>query len=1583
MKTHLTAKPGPLKITLPNKERLAAEKAYKTYWDSYLNGDEQSFMALIDDDYQLIGTSETEICHNKEEAREYFKASYAEIGGKLDFRNRVIESLEVDGMVLFNEMAETWLLMNGEWTFYAKLRISTWLRQTTGGWKVIQQHGSIPDQKVEEGETAAVKQISKEVFELRSAIIHRTRELEAKNRELEIEAALEKVRSAALAMKKPDDMVDVCHVISDQLELLGVTGIRNVQTVILEDTKEAYQNYLYFAAYKKGIVEKIVAEDNPLVLAMVREIRKSPRAFFTGVTQGKELQTFRVYRKKDKQFPDPLLDKTKALHYFFYSIGAGALGLSTYQPLDKEGLEVFKKFHKVFTFAYQRFIDLEKAIAQAREAQIEAALERVRARTMAMQSSDELAETSLLLFQQFKELGEKAEQVSIAIVNDKSKEISVSATLQGSKLEEIFKMKIDEQQPVFKKIYRAWKSNKKSAKIEIKGKELKEYNRWRNKLGKTTFYSTDKNAPSRWIINLATFSNGMLSFSSHEPASDETIQLLERFAAVFDGTYTRFLDLKKAEAQAREAQIEAALERVRSRSMAMHKSEELADLSLELVKQVQALGVPTWFCAFNIYDDDPQGSVEWGSNGEGTFPKYRTPREGVFLRYYEAGQRGETLFINEIAPEECPAHYEYLCTLHGVGEQLLKMKDAGIPFPESQVDHVAFFKYGYILFITYDPVHEAHDIFKRFAKVFEQTYTRFLDLKKAESQAREAQIEAALERVRSRSLAMHSADELSDVVIAIVEKLKDLGVVLDANGVVLCTYFQKSKDVLHWIASPDFSFAGSYLLPYFDHPIFNDAWQSKESGEEYFSKSYSVEEKNSFFEHAFEHTDYKKFPEEFKQWILQNDKHTLSFAWQKNSAILIPSNTGVMPSEDDVVILKRFAKVFEQAYVRFMDLQRAEAQAREAQIEAALERIRGQVTAMKASSELLDIVVSMRKEFVNLGHEAHYFWHMLWAPDKYEKAMTSGDGTRIGMIMELPRHIHGDIPLLADWEKSNETFVVYAMDAETAVDYVNKMITLGDFKQVDPQAPSLDDVRRMGGLTFIMARTMHGEIGYSLPGSVPNPPTKDLNILVRFAGAFDLAHRRFLDLQMAEKQARETQIELALEKVRNRTMAMQHSDELPEAAYQLFLEIQNLGLPVASAGYCIWESIDKKSATAFISSIGELQKPFSLPTKGVGYDFYGPMQNGEKFHVEEIRGLEANKKHYAFMRTLPVFGDVMDEIMKAGFEIPEYQVFHVAYFSQGYLMFITRESVPHAHDIFKRCANVFEQTYTRFLDLQTKEEQTAKLAAEKQRLEKTLHDLRQTQTQLVHAEKMASLGELTAGIAHEIQNPLNFVNNFSELNAELIEEANQEMVEGNLEDVKEILSDIKDNEQKINHHGKRAEGIVKGMLQHSRTSSGEKEPTDLNVLADEYLRLSYHGLRAKDKSFNADFKMEFDESLPKVNVVPQDIGRVLLNLINNAFYAVSKKAQEAQETYKPEVVVKTKNMGKNVIITVQDNGNGIPGDVLDKIFQPFFTTKPTGEGTGLGLSLSYDIVTKGHNGHLEVNTANGTGTEFIVEIPFN
>jgi len=342
----------------------------------------------------------------------------------------------------------------------------------------------------------------------------------------------------------------------------------------------------------------------------------------------------------------------------------------------------------------------------------------------------------------------------------------------------------------------------------------------------------------------------------------------------------------------------------------------------------------------------------------------------------------------------------------------------------------------------------------------------------------------------------------------------------------------------------------------------------------------------------------------------------------------------------------------------------------------------------------------------------------------------------------------------------------------------------------------------------------------------------------------------------------------------------------------------------------------------------------------------------------------------------------MDSLIREGYlkedenEIQEVEnlYLHLFPFTQG-LLYVGNIEALMDKDIklAKNLADAFSSAYTRYEDF-------VRLERAKQEVDTALTELKQAQSQLIQSEKMASLGELTAGIAHEIQNPLNFVNNFSEINIELADEITHAAEHGDLNQVKELSASIKSNQEKINTHGRRADAIVKSMLQHSRSNTGSNELTDINKLADEYLRLSYHGLRAKDKTFNATFEMNFDPALGVVQVVPQEIGRVLLNLFNNAFYAVNEKRKSAPGDYQPTVTVKTGRHNGIVELQVKDNGNGIPEKIRDKIFQPFFTTKPSGQGTGLGLSLGYDII-KAHGGELKVVSEDGEGSTFTIQIP--
>ena len=831
---------------------------------------------------------------------------------------------------------------------------------------------------------------------------------------------------------------------------------------------------------------------------------------------------------------------------------------------------------------------MQKAEAQAREAKIEAALEKVRASTMAMQHSDHLSETAFVLFKQFKELGEAPERIFIATFDEEQQGIiDIWGTNQGgNQLNKLFKVSADEP-TLISKIITAWKEKKRSVVIDLSGEELKQYISF---LRSTGIPVAEGIMEERRVQTIGCFSKGVIGVTTPEPQSAESVQLLERFAGVFDLTYTRFLDLQHAEAQTREAKIEAALERVRSRTMAMQHSYELKDAALLLFQQVQTFGVDQWACGYNIWEADGKTCTAWMSRQGKLQPPFKTHPavDHCFQRFYDAKQRGESFYVEEIGGDEIITHYKRLISLPEFKSAPREFFDEFVA-PEFQIFHIAYFDQGYLMFITYKPVPETWDIFKRFAKVFEQTYTRFLDLQKSEAQAREAIKQASVDRIRAEIASMRTTNDLERIQPLVWNELTTLGVPFTRCGVFILD--EEHEQVDTFLSTPEGRSIASFTSNYPDVAVISEA---------------------------------------------------LPF-WR-------------------------------------------------------------------------------RKEI----YKAH-------------------------------------------WDEA--TFLA---QAQTLLSQGNITSTETYLTEHRPKDLYLDFLPFLQGILYVGNET----------------PLND--------------------------------------------------DEL-----QL---VQNL-------------------------------------------------------------------------------------------------------------------------------ADAFSIAYARYEDFN-------KLELAKEQIENTLTNLKQAQAQLVQSEKMASLGELTAGIAHEIQNPLNFVNNFSEVNTELIAEMKEEIEKGNIEEVKAIANDIADNELKINHHGKRADAIVKGMLQHSRSSSGVKEPSDINVLADEYLRLAYHGLRAKDKSFNATMKTDYDETIGKINIVSQDVGRSVLNLITNAFYAVSEKKKQKTEGYEPTVTVTTKRINGKVEIRVADNGNGIPQKVLDKIFQPFFTTKPTGQGTGLGLSLSYDIV-KAHNGELKVETNEGEGSEFIIFLPAN
>ena len=1751
---------------------------------------------------------------------------------------------------------------------------------------------------------------------------------EAQAKDARIEASLERVRAQAMSLRKSEELADVVKVIFMELKSLGFVDLRNTEVIINNDGKESILSY-YYSDY--GIIGSIEVfyKTNPTVQHWAQELKKASDAFAIIEIPETEMDAWRKYREEIGYAPDPKLNEAKFVFYYSYSTGLGALSISSFAPVSEEQINILERFKNVFGLAYRRYADLTQAEAQAREAQIELALERVRARTMAMQKSEELSETAFILFQQFRELGEEPIQLTIGIYHEIEGVIEFRVTDWaggGSQIDRGFNLSIEEP-TLLKKAFTAWKEQKKSLVVDLTGKELQGWIDYRNAHTGVSIQSNDTSG--RRVVSIAFFSKGHISISSAEPRPPETVLLLERFAGVFDLTYTRFLDLKNAEAQIREAKIEAALERVRSKTMAMHNSQDVGDTISTLFDELVKLGITTNRCGILIFNNtnitevwtakaNPQGDATLiiGHLDVSIHPMLQNVRI--------AWTNKESLFSYELASGDLKNYYQ---AINDAQYYPTRFKMDALPFKEIHTDF--YFGEGCIFAFTAEPIPaDFVTLFKRFAGVFGQTYRRFLDLQKAEAQARQAQIEAAMEKVRSRALAMQKPDELLEVAELLRKEMGLLGVEeLETSSIYIQDEAKESTEC--WYAIKDIRDNDKQLIT--DHMtiLLSETWVGREMLAFYQSeqKQTSIlmqgEMRKEWINYCASHS--KVLQGYYGEVIPERTYHLLKFS----NGYMGAASLGAI-SDESWNLLHRAIAVFSLAYTRFLDLQKAAAQAQEAQVELALERVRARTMAMHKSEELAETASVVFRQLTILGIEPNRLYITLIKDDSgiAEFWITDEDGSKVSSGFTANLNDNSSFKKMYDGWKEQKKSITIDMQGKELEEYFHHLTQLHV-----PFKDGLSQKRRVQNITYFN----NGFIGMASP---EDQPRETLQLLERFSAVFNLTYTRFLDLQRAEAQAREAKIEASLERVRSKAMAMHSSDDLASTVDTFFGELKSLGVLPHRCGVNL---IDKETHTAELKATTATRDGESMKVSGrsnlfghpilanvynhwleqkeyhpvlhgheikdyykvmspqidfpnfaedetqYGYYFFftegavytwsenelsenelrifrrftsaisltyrrykdlkdaeeqvreatieaalekvrgkamamhtssdltttasmvftelrklgiSPMRCGVSLHHKEHRknllysatalesGDDLSLVGWALLDGHPVLSEIYDswlrgedyfpvlkdELLKTyyekirhSFSVPVVQWGTEQYgyflpFSEGSFYGWSEKPFTESEiKILKRFASVIDLTFRRYLDLQKSEanaleavrrasldrvraetasmrttadleritpliwnelttlgvpfircgvfimdeaqqqihtflstpdgkaiasfntpfsnssgltealphwrknemykthwdeeaflkqtkslmEQGAisspekyltenrptslhlhflpflqgmlyvgdvaplsdehlqwvqaladafstayaryedfnKLESAKGQIEKTLVDLKQTQAQLVQSEKMASLGELTAGIAHEIQNPLNFVNNFSEVSNELLDEMVEEVKKGNYEEVKAIAHDVKQNLDKINHHGKRADAIVKGMLQHSRSSSAVKEPTDINKLVDEYLRLAYHGLRAKDKSFNAKFETVFDESILKVNVIPQDIGRVVLNLITNAFYAVTERKIKQPQGYEPIVVVSTKGPlsihgeGK-VEIRVKDNGNGIPQKVLDKIFQPFFTTKPTGQGTGLGLSLSYDIV-KAHGGELKVETKEGEGADFIIQLP--
>jgi len=1212
-----------------------------------------------------------------------------------------------------------------------------------------------------------------------------------------------------------------------------------------------------------------------------------------------------------------------------------------------------------------------------RELEIEAALERIRSRTMAMQKSDELAELNAIILQQVNILKVPLFAAGIHICN---KDKPITETWIGDPSEgQMPKVIIDHSQdPLCARMYSGWKKGNEFSIEVMKNEALEEHFKFMATAIPNQFMFEELSLPERLIFHLTYFSRGFFVFTTLDPYPEHH-DIFKRFAKVFEQTYTRFLDLKKAEEQAMEAQIETAMERVRASTMAMHQSDQLSETATVMFEQFHLLGQLPDRIGICIFNEQKKVFEFWPTDQAGSQLKhtFNAPihEPTTIHKLYKAWKENKDSKIVDLTGQDLKNWIRFV------------REDMGLAVKEShiksrRVHHAAFFTHGFLLYTTHEQIEpEFLGLLVRFAKVFDQTYTRFLDLKKAESQAREAQIEAALERVRTKSMAMHKSDQLLEVIITVFDQFQKLDIETDGAHIHI---FDDTKDFNLWIANPEQNYVNRIHIPYFNRPLFNNFWKSLAQDKKFITENHSRKEKDFLFKHFFEHSDLKKAPAKRKKFLLDSAGWARSIVFGKNAALSINNFEGIPYSAEENEILKRFGKVFEQSYTRFLDLKKAEEQSREAQIEAALERVRAQAMAMQHSEDLAKSTSVLLEELEQLNLEVLRCGIAIIDPSTFYAKVYSTTNTRTGkkelVTGSVDMHTHPAwVNSIEAWKK--QELSSYVLEGEELSDYYEQLSKAG-YKLPKKMLQSIK----------LLKKQYYYNVLFSQGGLfiISNSPISDenLKIIQRFADVYNLTYTRYEDLQNAEKRTLEAVRQASLDRVRGVIASMRTKEDLNRITPLIWKELTALGVPFIRCGVFIMD-VEKEVIQSYLSTpdgktLGVFNLPFTSELIGeLMVDFW---QKGKiyKDHWTKKRFIE-------FMQKLKDSGQLKDTGSYQGTATPPEKLdLHFIPFKQG--MLYVGNTEPLSKDelqLVGSLAEAFSIAYARYEDFR-------ELELAKNQIESTLNELKSTQSQLIHAEKMASLGELTAGIAHEIQNPLNFVNNFSEVSVDLIEELKAERNKGtverdeSLED--EILYDVIQNLEKINHHGQRASSIVKGMLEHSRAGSKDKQLTDINALVDEYLRLAYHGLRAKDKSFNADFKLEIDKKLPKIKVFPQDIGRVLLNLINNAFYAVNRKAKSgikslpagasAKVKYKPEITVSTKNLDNSIEIYVKDNGPGIPEDIKDKIFQPFFTTKPTGQGTGLGLSLSYDIV-KAHGGELKVETKENEGSEFIIVLGIN
>ena len=1132
--------------------------------------------------------------------------------------------------------------------------------------------------------------------------------VEAQNRELEIEASLERVRARAMAMHNSDELAELVSTVFQELTRLDFSL---TSCIIWIHNAEYATNELWIAsseANKPAQPFQVKPFHESFFKSIIHAWKASDQKWAYKLS-GKEKKVFeKAFFKELPSLPDALrtsLTEPKEITFSASFNNFGALEIVGTEALTDEKFDILHRFGRVFDLSYTRFNDLMKAEAQAREAQIEAALERVRSRSMAMHKSEDLKDVIQVVFEQLLHLNFKIDSASFALNYKETDDFNLWTATPEQTYPVLIHIPYFDH-PIFNKLKES-KENRvdffaDSYTLEEKNTFFQHFFNHNPAIPKERqeyIFSRAGFARSNVLMDSVTLT--ITNYQSIEFSEAENA-ILKRFAKVFEQTYTRFLDLQKAEAQAREGQVEAALERVRSRTMAMQRNDELAEAASLLFKQIGELSTTTYASGFNIWQADEVSATAWMSMADGSMQAPFTINytgDIFFKRIYEARQSGKDFFVMESGGEELAQTYRYMFGDPEVKKRFDDSLDMGIALPTFQITHCVFFAHGYLMFISYEPCPEMWDVFKRFGKVFEQTYTRFLDLQKAEAQAREARIEATLEKVRSRSLAMHKSDELKEVVGLVFEKLRELDVSMDSACIL--TFSEGAKGHTAWAANPDLMSVNATYVPFFDHPIMKALYENRDRDPGFISDTWTFEEKNSHWEYLFEHSDYKNLPNELKNTILGFEGWGFTGPITKNSATLLVSYSEKTFSAQENEIIKRFGNVFDQAYVRFLDLQKAEAQAKESQIQLALERVRARTMAMQRSDELPEVTntiyerlheLKVEMDLANLctfieGSKDYHVWaNGLSKPVR----IAFNDFTRV-------QRIYNEV-----LERRVELFT-HTFSGEMRDEYYHFLLEQTDFglNLPDGQKKHLWDSEFNTASLVLTKNTCIQLVRLSDKAF----SKEDNEILKRIVKVFEQAYVRFLDLQKAEAQAREAQIEASLERVRSRSMAMHKSEELKEVIQVVFEQLLHLNFKIDSASlaldinetddFHIWTATAQQTYPILIR-IPYFNHPLFDRTKKA-------IENKVDFVVDSLSFEEKNAFWHHLFNYFSVPKKRQEYLLNsAGYSRSTSFLNSVALSIINYngISFSDEENA-----ILTRFGKVFEQSYTRFLDLQKAEAQ--------------------------------------------------------------------------------------------------------------------------------------------------------------------------------------------------------------------------------------------------------------------------------------